>query len=302
MLKALFCSICIFLLTLFSINRIYGSDYFEYALKILSEGKFFEASIEFERTIYYENDSSHKAQYKYYKSLCYKGLKRYDKALEELNSIKMEFLPDSLFLPFRYEQILCSYLNNDLNQALHNIDEINLRYKDTLSIVELIPLEILCLNACRQWGNALILWDFYIDNLQIQESLKNDFKNEINKLYDKKNIPGFHSPVKAKKLSSFLPGSGQIYSGAVFEGSISFLINAALLYYTFTEFYNKNYITGYFIGLGFFEKFYKGGRYRANLLAQNRNEEEIKKFNAEISSLIIKILNANHSTSSFLLH
>jgi tetratricopeptide (TPR) repeat protein len=295
MLKAQFCSTCIFLLALFSINRVYASDHFLRAVGIYSEGKFFEASIEFERAIFYEKDSNHIALYKYYKSLCYKGLAKYDRAMEELNSINMKNVPDSIFMVIHYEQILCSYLNNDLNQALHNIDEIYMRFRDTLKILEFIPLDILCLNACREWDNALILWNYYIENSMLEDSAKNDFKQEIYRLYTKKNIPRFCSPGKAAKLSGFLPGSGQIYCGAVTEGSFNLLINATLLFYTIREFYYKYYVTGYMVGGKLFRKFYKGGIRRANLLALEKNDEGIKKFNAENSSLMIRFYNTKSS-------
>ena len=223
-------------MTLFSVNGIYASDYFSHALKIYSEGRFFEASIEFERAIYYESDSNRIALCRYYKSLCYKGLGKYDKALEELGNVNVEPMHDTLFLGFQYEQVLCSYLNKDLNQALYNIDRIYMRFKDTSKILEFIPLNILCLNACRQWDNAQILWNFYINNSRLNDSVKNNFKQEVKRLYSKKNLPRFYSEGKAEILSSFLPGSGQIYNGAVLEGSFNAIINLTFLYYTFTQF------------------------------------------------------------------
>jgi hypothetical protein len=295
MLKAIFCSICIFLSALFSTNRIYASDHFSRAVGIYSEGKYFEASIEFERAIYYENDSDRIALFKYYKSLCYKGLKKYDKALEELNSVNMENIPDSLFLAFHYEMVLCSFLNNDLNQALHDIDEVYMRFSDTLKILEFLPLDILCLNAARQWDNAFILWDYYIENTMLPDSAMDGFKQDIYKLYAETNIPRFYSPWKAKKLSAFLPGSGQAYCGAVLEGTFNFLINAAFLFYGVWEFYYKYYFTGYMVGWRYFKKFYNGGIRRAGMLALEKNNEGIKKFNAENSSLMTRILNTGFS-------
>jgi len=282
-------------LTLFSVNGIYASDYFSYALKIYSEGRFFEASIEFERAIYYESDSNRIALCRYYKSLCYKGLGRYDKALEELGNVNVELMHDSLFLNFQYEQVLCSYLNKDLNQALYNIDRIYMRFKDTLKILEFIPLNILCLNACRQWDNAQILWNFYINNSRLNDSVKNNFKQEVKRLYSKKNLPRFYSAGKAEILSSFLPGSGQIYSGAVLEGSFNAIINLTFLYYTFTQFYRKYYITGYFAGLKLFNKFHAGGIRRAKSLTEEKNENGVKTFNSENISLMSRFINTKSS-------
>jgi tetratricopeptide (TPR) repeat protein len=298
MLKALSYSTCIFLFLLLSGSKVYASDYFSNALRIYTEGRFFEASIEFERAIYYESDSNCIAQYKYYKSLCYKGLAKYDQALEELKEIHLKNVPDTLYLMIRYEQALCAYLNNDVTQALHNIDEIKIRSKDSLKSSDIILLDILCLNATRKWDNAFKLWNNYIENLHLQDSVKNIFKREIVKVYNKENIPRLYSPGKARKLSCFIPGSGQIYCGFVPEGLFNFFINASLLGYTIWEFYSKYYFTGDIIGLKLFGKFYIGGINRANNLAIEKNKHGILKFNAESSSLMIRVFDAKHCGES----
>jgi len=293
MLKLKYFSTCVFLLTLFSINRICASDYFLNALRIYTEGRFFEASIEFERAIYYETDSNLISVSKYYKSLCYKELGEYDKALEELAKENMESLPDSIFLAFGYEKVLCSYMKEDLNQALFNIDKVYQRFKDTLRILEFLPLNILCLNSCREWNNAMILWNYYIDNSRLNDSVKVNFRQEVNRLYDKKNLPGFYFPDKAERLSTYLPGSGQIYCGALPEGLFNLSINGTLLYYAFSQLYNKFYFTGYFVGLKLFNKFYSGGIRRARSLALEKNEKGIKSFNLKNSTLMKRLYTEN---------
>ena len=64
-------------------------------------------------------------------------------------------LPDSLFFSIRYEQALCNYLNNDPNQSLLNIEEIRFRFPDSLKTMDIIPLNILCLNTLRKWDEAI---------------------------------------------------------------------------------------------------------------------------------------------------
>jgi tetratricopeptide (TPR) repeat protein len=294
MLKALFCSTCIFLFTVLSANSFYAPDYFSKAVRIFSEGRYFEASIEFERAIFYESDSNRIVQYRYYKSLCHKGLAQYNKALEELKGINLKNLHDTLFTMIRYEQAVCSYLNNDINQALSDINEIRTRIKDTIGSSEIILLNILCLNALRNWGNALVLWNKYIENCCLQDSLKDIFKTEITRVYNKENIPRFYSPEKAGNLSRFIPGSGQIYCGSIPEGALIFLINVSLLGYSAWEIYSKYYFTGNLIGLGFFNKFYMGSIKRAYNLAMEKNAEGIKRFNAENSSLMIRIISTKY--------
>lgn len=295
MLKIRSFSICIFLCVIFSTNRIIASDNYSNALRIFSEGRFYLASIEFERAIFYETDIIKIAQCKYYKSLCYKGLGESKKALEELNEINPFSLPDSLFFLIRYEQSLCNYLNNDPIQALWNIEEIRFRFPDSLKTIDMIPINILCLNNLRKWEDAIVLWNYFVNKSGLTDSVRSEIKAEINMLYDKRNIPEFHSPRKAEIMSGIIPGSGQIYCGAFFEGSFNFILNAALLGYSFYEFYTKYYFTGYIVGLSLFNKTYHGGIHRANLLAGEKNLKAYNKFNLKASALIIRIIELRYS-------
>jgi hypothetical protein len=293
MLKTRFFLICIFLCVILSANRIFASDYYSNALRIFSERRLYLASIEFERAIYYETDNNRIAQCKYYKSLCYKGLGNTNKALEELSGINIFNLPDSLFFLIRYEQALCNYLNNDPNQSLWNIEEIRFRFPDSTKIIDIIPLNILCLNTLRKWEEAKSLWNYFLDNSGLSDSIRNGYKSKIIKLYNKRNIPKFHSPKKAETLSRFIPGSGQMYCGAVAEGAFNFLMNASLLGFALYEFWHEYYFTGYFVGLGLFNKTYTGGMHRANLLAGSKNLKGMNNFNLEVSSLMVKVLDSD---------
>ncbi len=293
MLKTRFFSICIFLCAILSSNRIFASDYYTNALRIFNEGRFYIASIEFERAIFYETDNNKIAQCKYFKSLCYKGLGDTNKALEALSEINMFNLPDSLFFSIRYEQALGNYLNNDPNQSLLNIEEIRFRFPDSSKTIDIVPLNILCLNTLRKWDEAFALWNYFLYNSGLEDSIKKDYQTKINRLYNKKNIPKYHSPKKAETWSRFIPGSGQIYCGAVLEGSFNFLMNASLLGFAFYEFYTEYYFTGYFAGLGLFNKTYTGGMHRANLLATDKNLKSMNKFNLDVSSLMLKVLGSD---------
>lgn len=299
MSKTRFFLICIFLCVTFSINRIYASDYLSNALGLFSRGQFFGASIEFERAIFYETDNNIIAECKYYKSCCYKELGETQKALNELDGINLFKLPDSLYFLIRYEQALCNYLNHDPEKSLLNIEEIKDRFRDSLKTDDIIPLNILCLNAVKRWDDAFNLWINFLDNSGLQDSVKQVLKTRISFLYRNKNLPKFRSPRKAQNLSRFIPGSGQMYCGKVLEGSFNFLMNVSILGYAFYEFYTHYYFTGYFVGLSIFNKTYTGGMHRAYLLAGEKNLSQINKFNRENSSLMIILLNSRDKRKSY---
>lgn len=302
MLKTRFYSICIFLCAILSTNRINASDPFSKAFSIFSEGRYFVASIEFERAIFYETDNISIAQCKYYKSLCYKEIGEIPRALEELGEINTFNLPDSLFFLIRYEQALCNYLNSDPNMSLLNIDEIKFRFPHPSQIIDIVPLNILCLNSLRKWNEARNLWNYLLDNSGLEDSVKNDLILEISEVYKKRNIPKFHSPEKAENLSRFFPGSGQMYCGAVMEGSFNFLINALMLGFAAYEFYYGYYFTGYFVGLGLLNKTYFGGMHRANLLADKKNMEGMSSFNTGAGLILLKVMESEQSSNDSVIH
>jgi tetratricopeptide (TPR) repeat protein len=291
MLKTLFFLICIFLFELLSINETIASDPFSKAQKIFSEGRYFEASIEFERAVFYESDINKIALYKYYKALCYKNLEEYDRALKELNEVNLFSSPDSLFFLIRYEQALCNYLKGDVNQSLWNIEDIRIRIDNDEDLIRIIPLYILCLNATRNWDKARDAWKYLLENSGLKDDAVLNYNDKIAALYNKKNIPRYLSPKKAQNLSRFIPGSGQMYCGAIIEGSVNFLINISLLGFAAYEIYTKYYITGYYIGLGMFNKTYHGGMHRAYIIANGKNDNRMNNFNLQNSTLLIEILN-----------
>lgn len=276
-------------MTGFSAGSAYAADHFSTAVRIFSGGRLFEASIEFERAIFYENDSVRIAQCRYYKALCYKGMDEYVRALKELETIKVERIPDTLFIMIRYEEAFCEYMTSDVQKALDSIDEIKNKFPDDPCVTATIPLNILCLNACRRWDEALSLWAGYIENSRLPDSEKDNYIKELTRLYSRKSIPKLYSQEKAILLSCFIPGSGQMYDHSVGEGLVSLLLNAAFLGFSAWEFYTGYYLTGYFFGLRMSNRFYLGGIRRANDLAKERNEEGIRKFNYASSAMMKRV-------------
>jgi len=83
------------------------------------------------------------------------------------------------------------------------------------------------------------------------------------------------SPRQAQWMSTFLPGSGQLYAGNVRNGLISAVINAAFLYLLVDSIREERYVDAVGIGLVGW-RFYWGGRYSAKqwTIEHNRRIEE----------------------------
>jgi tetratricopeptide (TPR) repeat protein len=292
MLRTRFFLICIFLSVILSTGRINASDNFGNALRYYNEGKFFIASIEFERAVFYETDPAKIAQYKYYKSLCYKKTGDTKKALGELDEINLYRLPDTLLFLIRYEAALCNYINGDPNKAIWLMDEIRISSPDSAEVLNIIPLNILCLNSVRKWNEAYELWLYLLERTNFSDVERQNLIAEIDDIYKVKSLPKYYRPKKAENLSRFIPGSGQIYSGAIGEGTFNFLMNATILGFAAYEFYTEYYFTGYFVGLGLLNKTYNGGIRRAGILADKRNNDTMNDFNTRIASILIRVFDA----------
>ena len=249
-------------------------------------GKYFDASIEYERLIFKAESQASLYYYKYKKALCYKMLKEFDHATEELQSLYFTNADDSLFQRVYYQQSLCLYLNGEPSKALWKMDDYFHRRADTASYRIFMPVRLLCLNETFQWQEAK---ECYLRLIQMQNftpEKKAEMDQIVNNLYKKRNLPHIRSIKKAENLSRFFPGSGQIYAGQTSEGIINFLINASILAFSADQVLNSYYITGYLAGLGFFNKTYQGGIKRSGILASQKNRQLIANFNSEINTTI----------------
>jgi len=253
---------------------------------LYASGRYFEASIEYERMIFNAESKTDLYCFKYKKALCYKQLKEFDRALNELQPIYFPNANDSLFQRIYYEQSLLFYLIGEPTKALWKIDEYFHRNNDTTSYRIFMPLRLLSLNETLQWSEAKECFLRLIKMQNFTAAKEAEMKQLVNKLYEKKNLPHIKSIKKAENLSRFIPGSGQIYAGKTGEGIVNFLLNASILAFSANQVYNGFYITGYLAGLGFFNKTYQGGIKRSGILASQKNDELIVNFNSEINSTI----------------
>lgn len=219
------------------------------------------------------------------KALCLRWSGEYERASSTLDRIPLFFVNDSVRKRIVFERALNYYFNGKFDLALGEIKVLEDMFQGKPPKGDVL-LHALILNEQQKWGEAK-------DMLLVNTSsgvFGNDSiaaRSEILTLYSKSNIPKLKSKKTAFWLS-FLPGAGIVYGGEPVEGTLNFVLNAAAFGFGIYEIYYGYYLTGYFTGGVFLEKFYLGGRKRADFLVDRTNYERARGFNAKAKSSLVK--------------
>lgn len=278
-------------------------------------GHFYEAAIAYEKAIFENNDIQRINELLIQKSYCYKQNGNHRKAIQSLERVKTWNIGDIAYKKLKYELSLNSYLAKEYKQADAHIKQLYFHLKgkdlqtDTLSSRRNVPagskismidnhsggnklmlLDGLINNELRNWDIAHERFKAYIEELKINEELKEKYLTVLDSLYQKSNLPVWKSPEKAFKWSTYIPGSGQIYAGYPGEGIANILFHLVSFGFAAEEIYFKNYLTGYFGGFALLQKFYFGGRERARYLAERNNDKTKREFNDKVKRLLLQNL------------
>ena len=257
---------------------------------LFDSGNYFEASIEYERLVFQGDADTDLNWLRYKKALCYRKMNDFGRAINALQTTYFTDPSDSLYRFVCYEQSLCYYLNNERARALWKIDEYFHRSSDSTNFGVFLPIKILSLHEAYKWEEAEQNFVEFIELQHFTPEKETALKQMATELYSKKNRPRIKSLNAAKNWSRFIPGSGQMYAGKSGEGIVNFLINASVLTFAGVQVYNGFYITGYLVGLGFFNKTYHGGMKRAEVIASQKNKQHMVEFNREVNQELISII------------
>jgi tetratricopeptide (TPR) repeat protein len=274
--------ICIFHLGGFSANNWQKAD------SLFDAGNFFLAGIEYERIAYNPSNNIDLTNALLKKGDCLLAQNNFSEAEYSLSRIRFNDLPDSLLYSARYKNAFASYLNSNFQNAESQLIQLQNFIEDSTYIVKSLLLHGLILNELDSFDLAKEKIKQYIIYSYKNENKKQKLE-ELELMYSLKEIPKFKSEKKAAKLSTFLPGTGQIYAGYFAEGAVSVLFQLAGLGFGVYSFLIKNYITSVIIGYSFFQKFYLGGVNRAEFLVRKRNYLVKRKFNDKAKNYILSM-------------
>lgn len=280
--------ICIFLCGIFLTNSNGQSAEMQKAHKLRDEGKFFKAVVAYEYVVFKYPHSEESLESRYNKGLCYRYLLQYEKALQELQSIRLFNIDPTLRNMVLYEKALNHFMLQEANEAMWELNKIKAPDPALLSD-KIIPLKILIYNQQRNFTNSnKELVSYLLAEVNDGATLMK-LGGVIQELYQDKNLPRQYKEITARHWSRFVPGAGQVYAGKVGEGLISFLINASLLSFGIYELWNAYYFTGYMVGFGVMYKTYTGGMSRAANLSKAKTHNDMIDYNNQTIEIIKEI-------------
>ncbi len=163
--------------------------------------------------------------------------------------------------PLSYEKAINSFLRSDFSNAFHQLSNIpdSIR-RGTKSY---LYLWLLTLSELSKWDEC--------KSLLSKTTLYGKIRDE--KFASLQTTLKYKSPEKASRLSSYLPGLGQMYTGNWGKGTTSIIIHAGLFWFTWQQYAAAYFITGTFAGVYPIQRFYKGGRTLSYNLAIQYNEK-----------------------------
>jgi len=277
--------IFIFLFAISSTNaQVTENAYWNKADSLLNSGNLTGGLVEMERVVFTTSDQSVRQKAIFKKAMIHKSMARFPDVQTELNRIGVIRNPeDTLFTMRAYELALAQYMTEDYQDALNTLENcVIMLSEDNPATESLLTLKALCHNQLFQFHEA--------EKTLVQ--LKQQSPKPQSALYAKalkkyEDAPRYKDPEKARHLS-LLPGLGQVYTGKVVEGGISFLLNASALGFGAWQVYSGYYFTGYVVGVTLLQKFHSGGQHRAELLAIQKNRKNILEFNTAITQTLLK--------------
>jgi hypothetical protein len=252
---------------------------------LYNSGNFKLGAVEYERIYYLSEDVKLKNLALLKKSYCYKQDKKFEDAAKTLKRIDFNHIIDSIYALSCYEYALNTFLNGDYSETMLQLDDIEVKIKDTLYYNQSLFLKILTLNKMQKWEEANTKLNIFIKTNKV--NIDPFTYKELMK------IPKLKNENFAQTISYIIPGGGQMYTGQWGRGLSSLILQGAFVTYTYFSFINGFYISGVFSGFSTFRSFWTGGANYAKYLAKQKNKERIDNHNKKVKDFLLKNFTEN---------
>jgi tetratricopeptide (TPR) repeat protein len=262
----------LFLSLLFVISGCFlsSAEYLSFAEHLFEEGDYLRAISEYKRLKYFSVSKDSSEFYQFRIGTCYLKRGEYKKAKRVFDNLVLEDVED----PYLERSIvisssICSIKMGDIEYA-------------KIGLVDRMANEEVC-DSCH----------YLIGICHLKEKKWNDARDEFKRIevdglrdkglekLEKTSNAKFKSPKVALWLSTFIPGAGQIYSGKIFQGIVSFSLNVSLGYLTYKAAREDRNMDAFLILYFGVQRFYFGNLNQAQRYSKEYNRNIIKNISIE---------------------
>lgn len=270
-------------LTCISLCAIFLTEAQTRADSLYAAGRYFEASIAWERILFENDNKEQQLTAVLGKTECLKQQGLFDQAVIFLEGWQAYPFPDSSLARIHYQQILCTYLGGHFENVLSLADRWPYAHAGRPLPPFLEVLKILSLNELQRWKEA---GDTY-RSFRAARHIPDTFPDPYTRL------PHLKSVTRAQWLSTFIPGGGQFYAGRPGEAIFSILVQAAGVYFAILSFEQHYYVSAWLVGAALFGAFHMGGVRRAEVLVQRYNRKKTLAFNARVKEQLLQVISTS---------
>ena len=243
----------------------------ELAEYLFNKGNYNCAITEYKRFIFFNPTDEMKSEIYYKTGLAYRNEGYWEKALDAFRRSSAITQNDSIRDERRILIATTLIANKKYSTAEFELLKISLFSKYPKIKKKANFFLGICYIYSFKWNEASKSFrKFFSDNQQ-------EFFINIDSLITEGKKIRYKSPKLAKWFSTFLPGTGQIYSGSWWNGINALIINGLTSYLLFDSICDKRYKDVLITNITLFERYYKGNRYNAEKAAESYNKRKNQK-------------------------
>jgi tetratricopeptide (TPR) repeat protein len=238
-------------------------------LKAFADGQYLagnhtSALKEYQRVLYFDHEQKYRDIYQKVASI-YFTKADYEEALKYFDLAYKASDDDSTRFEIILKKGLCNLKKENYLSAIYELFDLPDTESELLTKKKNLYLGV-CYFGMDDYDTALDYLKQVIDTAGIEklDGLIADF-TDFRRKFD---------PKKVERMSTFLPGLGQIYVGETFSGLNSVALLGAVFYYAVRTAAAYGYLDGLMVLSSWFYRYYSGGRNNASLMASKKISSE----------------------------
>ncbi len=265
-------------------DQLAGAD------SLFAQGRYFEASIAYERVYFRPASARQQVRANLGKAAAMKQMGDFAGAGRDLQRSLAYRADDSLRQEVLYELAFCAYMSGGLARTQSFLMQYRHGLEGGIPGSRIFLLEGLVMAEQGEW-EALRL---HLEQWSSHSDSGPRMQNELLGRYDELLIShgAGEKPKdarKARRWSTFVPGAGQIYAGEPGWGALNAFSQLAALGGAVLLGWHSYYIAGGVLGLGTFQSLYFGGIRHAAELAEAYNNSHQERIRAAVGTFLIRV-------------